>query len=129
MVKTGGFKLGRKSDKPMVPKVTKQVAATQVKPYLATTADVPAVAVKLAFECKLCGMSFDRAQKLGGHCSRLHPGQNDKYNKKIERRNEREHIRESLRQAKLVVKRADFTSESEYLKGLKRERKRLEQEP
>jgi len=142
LVRQNGFKVKASFVKPMVPKVSELVAVTKAIPYLSTaddeptgavkksylsiTDDEPARAVKLAYECKICSMTFDRSQKLGGHCSRLHPGQNTVYNKKIEKRREREHIRESLRLARELVKRTDFTSESDYLKCLKKARKSLE---
>jgi hypothetical protein len=43
---------------------------------------------------------FDTGQALGGHMSRVHPGQSRSYARKVQRRKEREFDRELLRLAK-----------------------------
>ena len=55
------------------------------------------------YKCHLCDKTFDRAQQLGGHISKSHPGSSKKYEEKIERRNERKGERELLQASKDVA--------------------------
>ena len=41
------------------------------------------------FICEKCGEEFQSGWALGGHASRVHPGQSDAYRRKIQRREER----------------------------------------
>jgi recombinational DNA repair protein (RecF pathway) len=52
------------------------------------------------FICEKCGEIFSSGWALGGHASRVHPGESLSYKKKIQRRQEREIERELLRLAK-----------------------------
>jgi hypothetical protein len=40
--------------------------------------------------CEKCGEVFTSGWALGGHASRVHPGESEAYRKKIQRREERE---------------------------------------
>jgi hypothetical protein len=52
------------------------------------------------FYCRPCDENFETGQALGGHMSRVHPGQSSSYARKVQRRKEREPDRELLRLAK-----------------------------
>jgi hypothetical protein len=52
------------------------------------------------FICGKCGEQFATGWALGGHASRVHPGESDAYRKKIERREERAYERWLLALAK-----------------------------
>jgi hypothetical protein len=52
------------------------------------------------FICDKCGEVFTSGWALGGHASRVHPGESDAYRKKIQRRDEREFERRLLALAK-----------------------------
>lgn len=54
------------------------------------------------FQCKTCREVFPTGQALGGHMSRVHPGQSTSYAKKLQRRDERSFDRELLRLAKIM---------------------------
>ena len=77
------------------------------------------------YVCSKCDEKFEKAQQLGGHCSRVHKGMSVSYTKKVEVRNGRPHLRESLRQAKLLVNRSDYDSASQYHKALQSKRRTL----
>jgi len=55
---------------------------------------------KQDFTCEKCGEVFFNGWALGGHASRVHPGESEAYRKKIQRRDEREYERNLLRMAK-----------------------------
>ena len=59
------------------------------------------------YKCLLCDKTFDRAQQLGGHISKSHPGTSKKYGEKIARRNERQGVRDLLHASKDVAKSID----------------------
>jgi hypothetical protein len=52
------------------------------------------------FLCEKCGEVFTSGWALGGHASRVHPGESMSYRKKIQRRQERENERLLLKLAK-----------------------------
>lgn len=52
------------------------------------------------FQCLKCGEIFASGWALGGHASRVHPGESDAYRKKIERRDQRAFERWLLNLAK-----------------------------
>ncbi|TNV82309.1 hypothetical protein FGO68_gene8686 [Halteria grandinella] len=52
------------------------------------------------FQCSKCGEVFNSGWALGGHASRVHPGESDAYRKKIERREQRAFERWLLNLAK-----------------------------
>lgn len=52
------------------------------------------------FLCEKCGEVFTSGWALGGHASRVHPGESISYRKKIQRRQERENERLLLKLAK-----------------------------
>jgi hypothetical protein len=52
------------------------------------------------FVCVKCNESFSSGWALGGHASRVHPGESDSYKRKIERRDERAFERHLLFLAK-----------------------------
>lgn len=52
------------------------------------------------FICEKCGEIFTSGWALGGHASRVHPGESNAYRKKIQRREEREFERRLLALAK-----------------------------
>lgn len=52
------------------------------------------------FKCTKCGEVFTSGWALGGHASRVHPGESEAYKKKIQRREEREFDRKLLALAK-----------------------------
>lgn len=52
------------------------------------------------FVCAKCGEEFSSGWALGGHASRVHPGESDSYRRKIERREERTIERKILNMAK-----------------------------
>jgi len=52
------------------------------------------------FVCDKCGEKFQSGWALGGHASRVHPGESDAYKRKIQRREERTFDRELLALAK-----------------------------
>jgi hypothetical protein len=54
------------------------------------------------FICKECNENFHTGQALGGHMSRVHPGQSSSYARKLQRRDERVLDREFLRFAKIM---------------------------
>lgn len=54
------------------------------------------------FTCKECKENFHTGQALGGHMSRVHPGQSTSYANKLKRRDERVFDRELLRLAKIM---------------------------
>jgi hypothetical protein len=53
------------------------------------------------FVCSECNEFFESGQALGGHMSRVHPGQSTSYARKLQRRDERCFDRELLRLAKI----------------------------
>lgn len=55
---------------------------------------------KQDFTCEKCGEVFYNGWALGGHASRVHPGESEAYKRKIQRREEREFERNLLRMAK-----------------------------
>ena len=55
----------------------------------------------IQFHCEACNEDFLTGQALGGHMSRVHPGQSNSYARKIQRREERTFDRELLRLAKI----------------------------
>ena len=55
----------------------------------------------IQFHCDACNEDFQTGQALGGHMSRVHPGQSNSYARKIQRREERTFDRELLRLAKI----------------------------
>lgn len=52
------------------------------------------------FICKSCNEEFGTGQALGGHMSRVHPGESKSYQKKLQRRDERHFDRALLKYAK-----------------------------
>lgn len=54
------------------------------------------------FVCSECRENFHTGQALGGHMSRVHPGQSSSYARKLQRRDERVFDRELLRLAKIM---------------------------
>lgn len=56
---------------------------------------------ELATRCRICGRVFRSVQGLGGHMSRAHPGESNKYWKRRMVRESRKKERELLRIAKL----------------------------
>jgi len=70
-----------------------------------------------AFYCSTCDEHFSTGQALGGHMSRVHPGQSNSYARKIQRREERAFDRELLRLAK--VKHAEEFGEDASLDRVK----------
>jgi len=52
------------------------------------------------FICEKCGEQFSSGWALGGHASRVHPGESEAYRRKIQRREERVFERELLVLAK-----------------------------
>jgi hypothetical protein len=54
----------------------------------------------IIFKCEKCKEIFKTGQALGGHMSRVHPGESRAYNSKIQRREEREYERWLLQKAK-----------------------------
>jgi hypothetical protein len=52
------------------------------------------------FQCDYCECEFSNGQALGGHMSRTHPNQSQKYNKKKIIRQEREIKRDAIYQAR-----------------------------
>jgi hypothetical protein len=52
------------------------------------------------FQCDKCGEVFSSGWALGGHASRVHPGESAAYRKKIQRREERANERQLLALAK-----------------------------
>lgn len=56
---------------------------------------------EVEFICSECNEFFETGQALGGHMSRVHPGQSISYARKLQRREERGFDRELLRLAKL----------------------------
>ncbi len=48
------------------------------------------------FICEKCGEQFTSGWALGGHASRVHPGESEAYRRKIQRREERVFERELL---------------------------------
>ena len=52
------------------------------------------------FICEKCGEVFLSGWALGGHASRVHPGESEAYRRKIRRREERAWERDLLSQAK-----------------------------
>ena len=54
------------------------------------------------FACEFCRKKFTKAQALGGHMSKSHPGMSHEFEKKVEKRKEREPMRELLKNAKLI---------------------------
>lgn len=57
--------------------------------------------LKEKYECGKCGEVFHSGWALGGHASRVHPGESDSYRRKIQRREERTLERKLLELAKL----------------------------
>ena len=55
------------------------------------------------FTCDICGVSFSNGQGLGGHMSRKHPNQSEKYKKKKETRDGRNNNRELIYKAKRIL--------------------------
>jgi len=45
--------------------------------------------MKQRYVCPKCNEVFGSGWALGGHASRVHPGESDSYKKKIERREQR----------------------------------------
>ncbi len=52
------------------------------------------------FICEKCGEQFNSGWALGGHASRVHPGESAAYRNKIKRRDERQFERKLLSMAK-----------------------------
>ena len=52
------------------------------------------------FQCALCKATFDKNVSLGGHYSKAHPGQSQRYNAKLATRASREDDRKYLKLAK-----------------------------
>jgi hypothetical protein len=61
------------------------------------------------FICKYCSMSFNKAQSLGGHVSRTHPGESREYKQKKIIRKSRE-----LERAKLFLAKRKFFQSIDY---------------
>lgn len=74
-------------------RVRRTVRATSPAPVVGRKKEKP-------FACKYCKMSFSKAQALGGHMSRRHPGKSREYNYKKTIRKGREIERIKLRLAK-----------------------------
>jgi hypothetical protein len=55
------------------------------------------------FTCNICGLSFNNGQGLGGHMSRKHPNQSEKYQKKKLTRERRNNNREIIYRAKRIL--------------------------
>lgn len=55
------------------------------------------------FKCLICGISFNNGQGLGGHMSRKHPNQSEKYEKKKQTRERRKEKREHIYEAKSIL--------------------------
>jgi len=55
------------------------------------------------FTCDICGCSFSNGQGLGGHMSRKHPNQSEKYQKKKQTRERRNSNREIIYKAKRIL--------------------------
>ena len=73
----------------------------QFKPQVRKSQDKPAVVQNPEqFICKSCNEEFGTGQALGGHMSRVHPGESKSYQKKLQRRDERHFDRALLRYAK-----------------------------
>lgn len=68
------------------------------------------------FECEFCHHSYKTGQSLGGHISRVHPNQSNKYKQKIEKRNERELNRKALFEIKKKLFKK-YNLDLEYLIG------------
>jgi hypothetical protein len=56
-----------------------------------------------SFECEICKKKFLRFRQLGGHMSRSHPKQSEKYRQKMETRERRTTERECQQQAKAEI--------------------------
>ena len=52
------------------------------------------------FKCQHCGATYAKAVSLGGHQSKAHPGESNRYRKKIEIRESRTDDRQFLQKAK-----------------------------
>ena len=57
-------------------------------------------ATKPGYKCRMCDKSFEKAQQLGGHISKSHPGCSKKYEEKVARSKEREGERKLLQTSK-----------------------------
>lgn len=62
------------------------------------------MATPSSFECPECHRVFTKAQSLGGHLSKSHPGASKKYQQKLERRDERKFDRDMLQLSKEVTR-------------------------
>lgn len=72
---------------------------------------------KLRFICVKCNEEFSSGWALGGHASRVHPGESDSYRKKIKRREER--VFERMLLAKAKERHAEFYGEEAPLNRVK----------
>jgi hypothetical protein len=55
------------------------------------------------YNCDICNKQFETGQGLGGHMSRMHPNQSQKYKMKMEIRNNRTEFREIIYRAKKQI--------------------------
>lgn len=55
------------------------------------------------FLCKICGVPFERQTSLGGHMSKMHPGNSKAYLKKMETFNKNSFDREMRKQAQRLL--------------------------
>lgn len=56
------------------------------------------------YECKICGVRFVTKQQLGGHTSKKHPGQSEKYRRRMENKELKNKSRELMIPAELMKK-------------------------
>ena len=59
--------------------------------------------IELPVQCEHCSKRFKKAQSLGGHVSKAHPGASKIYAEKMKRRNQRAPERELLAKAKKLL--------------------------
>lgn len=74
--------------------------------------DTPLASENQVFTCKHCSKSFATQTKLGGHASKVHVGQSEAYNLKMEKRKSREVERFALQIAqKLLLDMTNLSKE------------------